>query len=230
MDLGTYRINRLKDHPKDGWHYVLGGDASGGTGNDEAAIQILALETFEQVLEWGDNRVDPVEFGHLIVKLGTQYNTCHLIVEGNNHGIATHSILLKSYPRSKIYKRKIPMKQGKVAYGFYTGESTKKELVGNILMAIEAGLYLYGEETCDEMNKFEEHQGKMGAPQDGKVIALGLACLGYFKWKHLAVSLNPPKPKEQIDYERHIFQFDAYEWMQEAAKRDRRGLFKNQLN
>ena len=98
----------------------------------------------------------------------------------------------------KLYKRTLPMK-GKVVYGFYTGDSTKKEIIGYIHEGLENGLTLHGKQLCDEMNKFiEDASGRMGAstirrkstpgaatemPQDGRVIGLGLACCGWFKWK-----------------------------------------------
>lgn len=221
-----YRIDYDPTHPRENFTYVLGADASGGTGNDEAAVQILTLETFEQVFEFGSSFCDPVEFGHLLCEWGQVYNMAYLIPEGNNHGIATCAILDREYPiRSRIYKRRLPTKGGKVELGFYTGETTKKELVGYILRAIEDGIFIYGEDTIKEMGEFEEDaNGRMGAPQDGKVVALGLACVGFYKWRHLANDLRVKPKVSATDYSNCSFRFDAYEWMQEAAKGQKQGL------
>lgn len=243
--MGSFRIDRLKGHPRPGWNYVLGCDAAGGTGNDEAAIIGLTLETFEQVFEFGSNRIDPVDFGHFICHWGNFFNEAWIVCEGNNHGIATHSILKKNYSRMKLYKRNLPMK-GEVQYGYYTGETTKKAIVGYILEGIENGLTLYGPSTCKEMNKFiETPSGQMGAagskkkspggtnietPQDGKVIALGLACCGWFKWKHLALDLKPKPAEPKIDYGTSVIRIDAFEWMQQTARRGKvQKLFPRQV-
>ncbi len=192
---GTYRVEYHKEHPKKNYTYVLGADASGGTGNDEAAIQVLCLETFEQVFEFGSNTMDPVAFGHFIAKIGKMFNEAFLVPEGNNHGIATCAVLLKEYNKFKIYKRALPSKAGKPSYGFYTGENSKKELIGSIHESLESGIILYGEKTIREMREFEEIDNKMGADEDGLVIALGLACLGFFKYsrfKYKPLKIDKP--------------------------------------
>lgn len=180
--------------------YVIGADAAGGTGNDDAAIVILCLETWEQVFEMSSNRIDPVEFGWILAKLGEQWNQAWIVAEGNNHGIATHSILTKNYDRMKLYKRHIPTgKTVKIKYGFHTGESTKHELIGAIAEAQEHGLILHGLKTTEELKDFEEFiplsqrdkpnaKTVMGAKEDGLVIALGLACVGMFKYRRF---MNP---------------------------------------
>lgn len=190
---GSYRVEYHEQHPMENHTYVIGGDAAGGTGNDEAAITILCLETLEQVFEFGSNAIDPVAFGHLLARLGTLYNQAFLIPEGNNHGISTCAVLAKEYDRFKIYKRVLPSKLGKAVYGFYTGENSKKELIGSIHEAIENGLTLYGEKTIREMREFEEVKNKMEGPEDGLVISLGLACIGYFKYKR-HIYQEPTKP------------------------------------
>jgi hypothetical protein len=219
-----YRMDLLDGHPRQDRTYVIGADAAGGTGNDEASIQILTLETFEQVLEFGSQHIDPVEFGHLLIKLGEEYNEAYMVPEGNQHGIATCSVLKKGYNRQKIYKRNAPSKKGKMQYGYWTGDTTKKELVGYILEALEDGVVLYGPSTIKEIGEFEESAtGKMGAPQDGKVIALALACVGRVKWiryaKDLRVRIAPVVP----DYEKSTILLDAYEMMKEAGRKQQLG-------
>jgi len=222
-ELGRFRVDYLKGHPHPDYTYVLGGDASGGTGNDDAAIEILTLETFEQVFDFASNQCDPVVFGHFIVQLGILFNMAYLVCEGNNHGIATHSIILQGYPqRSRIYRRNTPSKTSKVEYGFWTGETTKNELVGKVLEGLDNGLTIYGEDLITEMDEFEESDsGRKEGPQDGRVISLGLACVGWFKWRHRARDLRPKPPPPLVNWEHAVFRYDPYEWMMEAAKRDK---------
>jgi hypothetical protein len=229
----NYRVDYDEAHPKEGMTYVLGADAAGGTGNDEAAIQILSLETFEQVYEFGSNRCDPVEFGRFTVDLANRYNQCYVVHESNNHGITVDSILRESYRTDRLYLRKLPTRRTRAEYGYYTGETTKKALAGVLLQAFDLGLILYGESTLDEIYEFEEDShGRMGGPQDGKVIGLALACVGYFKWVNLIRVVQAPKPKPVIDYENCSFLYDPYEWMMEAASaaKGRTKAFPDMLN
>lgn len=190
------RVERLSGHPKKDHTYVLGADPSGGTGNDEAGLQVLCLDTLEQVLEFGSNAVDPVDFGYFIAHLGKLFNEAFVICEANNHGIATHSILKKEYPRLKLYKEFLTT-GAKVKYGFITNENSKHTLIGKIKEVTELGLIIYGKRTKQELMAFHEDPdtGKMGSDSDNKVIALGMSCVGIMKYMHYKKDLTPPPPK-----------------------------------
>ena len=178
------RVERLASHPDPNYTYVLGADPSGGTGNDEAAIVVLCLETLEEVFEYGSSSIDPVDFGHYICDIGKQFNDAFLIVESNNHGIAAHSIIKKNYNLQKVYKKAIP-KYGTIKYGFITNENSKHELVGAITELFELELTIYGKLLLDELHEFSEdaETKKMQGPSDNRVIALGLACVGYMRYE-----------------------------------------------
>lgn len=204
------RCTYLTDHPVRGKTYVIGADPSGGTGHDDAAVHIFCLDTLEQVLEFHNNTTDPVDFGHFLCQVGKEYNDAFIVCESNNHGIATHSILLKYYLRTKIYKRRIPTK-GTPLYGFQTTESSKKALIGAIKECLDLGIELYGNDTKKEMETFEETpEGKVGGPSDNLVIALGLACIGIQKWYRHVIDLEPkyPKPKPDLNQNYMYFEFD----------------------
>jgi Terminase RNaseH-like domain len=177
------RIRRLQGHPKQGFKYFLGGDPSGGTGNDDAAIIVLCADTLEQVFAFNDNTTNPVEYAYMCSRVGKDYNEAYLTIEGNNHGLSVHPILLREYPKGKIYKRTISTTAGiNKKYGFITTEVTKESLVGAIRDAFDFGLTLYDRETVEALQVFEEDdQGKYGGVGDHLVIALGLASLGMLK-------------------------------------------------
>lgn len=210
------RVEYLSTHPRDRRTYVIGADPSGGTGNDEAALQILCLETLEQVLELGSNQIDPVVFAHVLAKLGLTYNEAFIVCEANSFGIATHSVLKDIYPTFKIFKRALPSRSGMIRYGYVTTEESKKALIGAILQLVDDGLSLHGIKTLDELAKFEEdpETGKLGAPEDGLVIALGMAAIGYYKYQRFAYRdlEQPPKPLS-IDYEHTSFMFTSLDDM-----------------
>jgi len=227
------RVNFLEEHPKQNRTYVIGADPSGGTGNDEAGIQIFCLETFEQVFEYGSNRIDPVDFGILLCEYGNQYNTAYIVCESNNHGIATLSILKKNYLLTKIYKRSIPMKRGKAQYGFNTTRNTKAGLIGAIKECIPLGLTVYGERTFSQMQQFEENpSGEMGAPEDGLVISLGLTCVGLLKWQRFGFNLDEPKQEPRRvrpSWEGVNMMVYTYEDIFDKKRRDEKGILPSML-
>lgn len=185
------RVDYLEDHPDNSkYTYVIGADPSGGTGNDNAAIQIVCLETLEQVLEFANNRIDPVEFGHFLCEIGRDYGEAYIVCEANHHGIATLSVLTKQYNRMKIYKRGIQTRGGKPSYGFMTTNTSKPALIGCIKECLDIGLTLHGSSTTKEMMKFEEtSDGKFGSASDDLVIALGLASIGYVRYERFKKDL-----------------------------------------
>lgn len=198
------RTDMLQGHPREGYHYILGADPSGGTGNDEAAIQILCAETFEQVFEFGLNTIDPVDFGHYVVKVGKKYNEAFIVCEANSHGIAAHNILKKEYNRTKLYKEKVFLnKAGQIRYGFNNiSETQKQRMIGASKECLEQGLKLYGKDTIDQMKLFYEDPktGKTGGPEDGKVIALCLASVGLQKPLYLGYRKEAiaPRPEPKV--------------------------------
>ena len=221
------RVNYLEGHPIPGHTYVIGGDAAGGTGNDEAATQIFDLNTLEQVKEYGSSHIDPVQFGRNLIVEGLRFNEAYIVAEGNNHGIATHSILKDGYPKMKLYKRLIPTKGGEIKYGYNTGESTKPALIGLIKEAMDFGITLYGDRTIQQMLKYEENsKGQMGGPEDGLVIALGLACVGIFKWMRFVTLPQEPKPKPNLD---RNYMFFTWEELFDKAREESKAILPNQL-
>ena len=198
------RIRKLQGHPKPDYTYVLGGDPSGGTGNDDAAIIGLCIETLEQVYAFNDNTTNPVEYGYLMARTGKEYNEAYLVCEANNHGLSVHPILEREYTKTQIFKRSWRTSTGVTSkYGFMTTNNTKQLLVGAITDLLDYGLTLYDRETTDALLEFEEDdKGKIGGEGDHLVIALGMAAIGVMKkgGAHLAQVQLPDREthKEKI--------------------------------
>ena len=218
----SVRYEHLSGHPRPRRTYLLGADPSGGTGNDEAAIQGFCLETFEQVYEMGSSSIDPVAFGHYLAKLGLQYNEAFIICEANSYGIATHAVLKKIYPLNKLYKKVLPSKSGIVKYGYQTTEESKKALVGAIKQGLDSGMIIHGLKTIEEMSKFEEdpETEKLEAPEDGLVIALGLACIGYYKYERYKIEQLEDEPTRPTQtWEGVNLMYTTFEDIMESIKR-----------
>jgi len=227
------RTEYLSGHPSPQYTYVLGADPSGGTGNDEAAYIVLCMETLEEVEEFGNSGINPVDFGVLLSQVGHRYNDSFIVRESNNHGLSTHPALLKNYPHAKVYKRHLPLSgTGTIKYGFHTTEDTKNELVGAITTCTDTGLQLYGQSLVNELRTFAEDPktGKLGAPSDNRVIALGLACVGYIRYeRHKKIFIPKREPKRYKPGSGIIINFDEVLASIEKKRHERDGYFPVQV-
>lgn len=185
-------IYKLANHPIPGFHYVIGGDPSGGTGNDAAAMIVICAETGEQVLELSNNTINPLVFGRVLVTVGNMYNKAFIVCESNNHGAAVIPYLKENYPKELIYKIKYATGTSPAKYGWMNSRNSKHVLVGTMLETMDA-ITIYGKQTITELEGFEENEnGTMEGDSDNLVIALGLAMLGYKKFEHYRLEYERP--------------------------------------
>jgi len=181
---GKY-VQKLEDHPKKNYNYVIGADPSGGTGNDDAAITIFCCETYEQVLEYANNTTNPIRFAELLIELGKEYNDAYVIPEANNHGAAVIPYLTTHYLKGRIYKRKFGTKTSPAKYGWNNSTISKHELIG-LMQEMLDQLTIYGKQSVQELKGFEEtSDGKLSGKSDNLVIALGLTMMGLRKYEML---------------------------------------------
>ena len=222
--------SKLENHPKEGYHYVLGSDPSGGTGNDAAVIEVFCVETMEQVFEFVDNRTNPVRLGQLIAEVGNYYNEAYLIVEANNHGISTLAVLKEIYSRNQIFKRAIPA-HGEPKYGWQTSELTKPKMAGLFNELLEEGVTIHSKRLQQALEGFEEYaDGKMEGKEDHLVIAVCLCGVGLRKkemYRHTAPEIIiDPKQEFLRIANSNLMQMSYDEIMK---KRNPTGIFKPQL-
>lgn len=193
-----YYATKLQDHPKKGFNYVIGADPSGGTGHDDAAINVFCCETFEQVYELYNNRLDPFTFAQLLCDVGNRYNTAYIVVESNNHGAAVVPYLKTNYQQGRLYKRKHGSASTPPLYGWQNSQLSKHAMVGMVQEMLDE-VTIYGLQTVKEMKSFEENEeGKMAASSDNLVIATGLAIMGLKKFEYLRKEFTRPKPKAEV--------------------------------
>lgn len=201
---GLYAMH-LEGHPKAGYTYVVGGDPSGGTGNDDAAMQVFCVETFEQVFEFFNNRVNPYVYGQLICKLGELYNKAFLVIEANNHGAAVIPYVKEHYSTERLYKRKYGTATTPPSYGWNNSQITKHAMVG-LSQEMLGDIKLYGSQTVTEMKSFEEDEdGKMAGSSDNLVIATGLAMLGLKKFEYLRKEFVKPRVEVKVKEPKKFF-------------------------
>lgn len=180
----SYECNLLTNHPQPNKSYSMGIDPAGGTGHDYSAIVIICNETGEQVFEFYNNRIDPIELAMFSGFLGFRYNKAFITCESNNHGISTISYLKNHYDRSRIYKQSRALSLNP-KYGWTNTQQTKHALVGIIKESLD-DVIIYGNETYNQLANFgETPEGKLMGDRDDLVIAFGLACLGFKRFYHL---------------------------------------------
>lgn len=180
----------LRGHPDINLHYSLGADAAAGVEKDYSVIEVICVETNEQVFEWRSNKIDPEAFGYKVADIGQMFNNAYTVAEANNHGVLTLSVLDKVYPRDKLHKTVInnkPKEEDKVILhelGYRTTARSKPLLIGRLRtsLAEEGGIRIFSSILRDELSTFiEDEGGKLGA-QDGchddTVIALACANIG----------------------------------------------------
>lgn len=183
---------KLANHPVEGFTYSLGADFAGGTGNDFSTINILCLETREQVYRFSDCYINPVDFAMLVCEVGELYNHAYLVPENNNHGLAGISIIKKNYPRTLIYKHSINTYETNAqrniptyGYGWRTSQLSKGYMVGIAQQFIYHGWRIYDPLTEDELKSMVEDPatGKIqgSGSHDDNAISFFLSCIGILR-------------------------------------------------
>lgn len=125
-----------------GMTYVLGLDPSGGTGGDDAAIQVYELPTLRQVAEWKHNKIlitDQVKLMRKILiqiayemqELGAKNIEDHLFWTIENNGIGESGVLaiqtlgVENFPGTMVNEPR-KTRTGRIRKGMTTSKSTKK--------------------------------------------------------------------------------------------------------
>jgi len=179
---------KLKNHPASGLHYVIGADVSGGVGLDRSVIEVVCLETSEQVAEYINDRVDPERFGDVCAEWGHRYNDAYVVPEVNNHGLLTVAILDEIYPPhllhtdDKVSKDDLGML---MHLGHRTTTRTKPLMIGRLRSLLAHQLTIHSPALKSELSTFvETEDGKLEAQEgcfDDCVMALACAGMGINK-------------------------------------------------
>lgn len=198
-------LHILKGHPNKRRTYVIGADVAAGIGGkssiqqnekkegdgDRSVIEIVCLDTMEQVGEYVNNSIAPDAFASKIKDLAVAFGDAFVVVENNNHGILTLSELRKIYPTGNLYKK--PATKGvtrsevdKITdMGFRTSVKSKPYAVGLVRMWVAKDLIVHSPTLVDEMYSFIEHSdGSVGAEDgcfDDRVMAMAMLCVGLNK-------------------------------------------------
>lgn len=174
-------------HPVYSHSYAMGVDVSEGIGKDESAIDIIDLDTGEQVWHWSGN-CSVQELAEKVELYSHKYNRALIIPEANNHGYSL--IYLLQDKKLRIYKREKfdgPKVKQIDRLGWQTTRRTKPLMIQALTTALyEDDIKIYNKKTIDQMRTFlnDRETGKMEAApgkRDDCVISLCLAWQGIRK-------------------------------------------------
>jgi hypothetical protein len=195
---------RIYKPPTPGDMYVFGADVSEGvTGGDYSVCTIFNRTTGEEVAFFRGH-IAPDKFGEMLNKWGRRYNNALAVVEVNNHGLTTLTILKQLlYP--SLYFR--PSKFESIAspwsdkLGWKTTVMTRPLMIDDLAQAMRDGiLTLHSKELLDEMNVFIYDRANNMVPQEGFhddcIFSAGVCYQGF--------KVLYDKPLGQIDYTRHL--------------------------
>lgn len=191
---------KVWDEPIAGKLYSLGVDTAEGLGHgDQSCIQVLRQDTGEQVACYCD-RLPPDLVAVIAIRMGTWYNAGLLVIEANNHGIATLNVTRQVGYRSVYRRRQVNRLYNRVSeeYGFKTTRSTKPLIINELDEAIRNGeVQVHEPESYVELKGYvRDEAGRMGgSPFDDRVMALALANHG-----RAFMHLREPEDAKRDDY------------------------------
>lgn len=176
----------LKGHPEKELHYYIGGDPSGGLGQDSSAVEVFCAETNEQVAEFTSDRTDPEVFGYKLAEIGAMFNNAYLTVESNAHGVLTLSVLEKQYQNSLLHREKRDGGDTETDHimrlGWRTTAANKHLLIGRLRIELASNITIHSPLLQTELSTFiEDDRGRLAAQEgchDDLVMAAACAMVG----------------------------------------------------
>lgn len=173
--------------PEEKGLYVLGVDTSEGvSGGDYSVVTIFNRMSGEEVAMFR-GLISPDKLGTMVDKWGRMYKNALAVVEVNNHGLTTLTILKQlSYPC--LYYRPKQFETIGMTYtdklGWKTTKLTRTLLIDDLAQAIrEKTLVIHSKSTLDEMTTFVYNSNNDMVPQGGfhddTIFATGIAFQGF---------------------------------------------------
>jgi hypothetical protein len=122
------------NHPETGHRYITGVDVASGTSSDTSTIQVVDLETMNQVAEFKGYISTPM-FAKLVKDVARIYNDAFVVIECNSIGDTIFSNVYYSDndPYGNVYKQK-KTKNGITRFtGWITDVKTRKLMVSDFI-------------------------------------------------------------------------------------------------
>lgn len=145
--------------------YGVTADVAAGVGNDYSAIQVIDLETNEQVAEFYSNKVSLEDFKMIIKQLAEYYNKAKLSIERNSLGAPLCSYFYETLKYENFYLHR----RAKSTYveGFPVTSGNRGSMLANLQGALtNKEIKINSIRTINEIRTFAFlDNGKLGASQ-----------------------------------------------------------------
>ena len=114
--------------PQEGHRYGIGVDVAKGSGNDSSAIEVIDVNTYEQVAEY-IGKCTTYDLAEYIYRIAEYYNNAYVIIECNSIGEAVFNELYfhKNYPN--LFRQKKAIKNGGEMWTGWMTTVKSRELV-----------------------------------------------------------------------------------------------------
>lgn len=177
--------------PEAGKQYIMGQDVARGDGQDFSTIQILDVDTLEQMAEFRE-KISPDLFPFVINHMARMYNMAYVVIEANSFGLGVCFDIRDKfkYPRNRLYFSKnikdihvrhynYKVNEGTEIPGFQTSRKNRVLLIKSIIEHMrENSLIIHSKRLMAEFQTFvmngdkPEHEPGFN---DDLIFGLGLA-------------------------------------------------------
>jgi hypothetical protein len=191
---------RIYEKPENGHFYIMTVDVSQGRGQDCSAFSVIDCTNneFKQVVVFNDNKISPLLFPDLIVKMAQQYNDALLIVENNGPGQVVCNSIYYDYEYENLFVES-SVKAGGI--GVNTTRKVKRLGCSNLKDLIESKkLKIRDAATIIELSGFEEIGNSYGAKNGHDDLVMTLVLFSWF------VSSTAFGDYNEIDMRKMIFE------------------------
>lgn len=178
---------RIYRPPEEKHVYVVGVDvAEGVTGGDYSVAVIFDRKTGEEVAMYRGH-IAPDKFADKLNEWGRQYNNALMVVEINNHGLTTVTVLKQlMYPSMYFRPSKFEVMGSPYSekLGWKTTKMTRPLLIDDLGQALrEDDLFIHSKEIIDELMVFVYDKNNDSCAQEGfkddTVMACGIGFQGF---------------------------------------------------
>jgi hypothetical protein len=190
---GSFVTNETNFHvfkkPEPGRSYIVGVDVARGDGKDYSTIQVLDVETLEQVAEFRE-RIGVDLFPYLIDWVGRTYNNAFVVVEANSFGLGVGYDLRDKLQYKRLFYSKNTQEMHVRPYdykvdlgveipGFQSTKTSRPAVVKSIVEHLrEGGIIIHSQRLVAEMSTFIMNGDKPEAEKgynDDLLMAYGIA-------------------------------------------------------
>lgn len=196
---------RVFKEPEESEFYICGVDSAEGIDEgDYAVATFLNRRTGEEVAKFR-GKLPPDRLADKLYLWGSKYNNALMVIEVNNHGLVTQTVLKsKNYPSFYFRPGKIESFGGTVTdrLGWKTTQVTRPLLVDDLSQALrEESVKIHSHETLNELLTFVYNDRNQMQPQAGLhddcIFSVGLALQGF------KVTASSMDEVGQLDEARH---------------------------